>query len=214
VRVVIADDAVLIREGLTSLLRSSGVEVLAQAADAEHLLRDVRTHQPDVAVVDIKMPPTLTDEGLAAAQRIRHEFPAIGVLVLSQYLEPAYATRLISEHPEKVGYLLKERVFSGDVLLDALQRIRDGETVVDPTIVSLLVGKRRRKDPLAVLSGREREVLALVAEGLSNRAIAGRLHVTERTVEAHVGQIFTKLELLESPDAHRRVLAVLTFLRS
>jgi DNA-binding NarL/FixJ family response regulator len=159
------------------------------------------------------MPPTHTDEGLAAAERIREEEPAVGVLVLSQYLEPAYATRLISEHPEKVGYLLKERVFSGDVLVDALQRIRDGETVVDPTIVSMLFGRRRRQDPLAVLSAREREALALVAEGLSNRAIAARLFVTERTVEAHVGQIFTKLQLPESPDAHRRVLAVLTFLR-
>jgi DNA-binding NarL/FixJ family response regulator len=213
VRVVVADDAVLIREGITALLRSSGVDVVAQAGDAEGLLRDVRRHRPDVAVIDIKMPPTHTDEGLVAAQRIRQEEPEIGVLVLSQYLEPSYATRLVAEHPEKVGYLLKERVFSGDVLLDALQRIRDGETVVDPTIISLLFGRRRRQDPLAVLSGREREVLALVAEGLSNRAIAARLFVTERTVEAHVGQIFSKLQLPESPDAHRRVLAVLTFLR-
>lgn len=212
-RVVIADDAVLIREGITALLRSSGAEVVAQAGDAEELIRQVREHRPDVAVVDIKMPPTHTDEGLVAAQRIREEEPDVGVLVLSQYLEPSYATRLVAEHPEKVGYLLKERVFSGDVLLDALQRIRDGETVVDPTIISLLFGRRRRQDPLAVLSGREREVLALVAEGLSNRAIAARLFVTERTVEAHVGQIFTKLQLPESPDAHRRVLAVLTFLR-
>jgi len=213
VRVVIADDAVLIREGITALLRSSGAEVVAQAGDAEELIRQVREHRPDVAVVDIKMPPTHTDEGLVAAQRIREEEPDVGVLVLSQYLEPSYATRLVAEHPEKVGYLLKERVFSGDVLLDALQRIRDGETVVDPTIISLLFGRRRRQDPLAVLSGREREVLALVAEGLSNRAIAARLFVTERTVEAHVGQVFTKLQLPESPDAHRRVLAVLTFLR-
>ena len=212
-RVVIADDAVLVREGLASLLRSSGAEVLAQAGDAEQLLRDVQEHHPDVAVVDIRMPPTHTDEGLAAAERIREEEPTVGVLVLSQYLEPAYATRLISEHPEKVGYLLKERVFSGDVLVDALQRIRDGETVVDPTIVSMLFGRRRREDPLAALSAREREALALVAEGLSNRAIAARLFVTERTVEAHVGQIFSKLQLPESPDAHRRVLAVLTFLR-
>jgi len=214
VRVVVADDAVLIREGIASLLRASGAEVVAQSGDAENLLRDVQRHQPDVAVVDIKMPPTHTDEGLVAAQRIREEAPDVGVLVLSQYLEPTYATRLISEHPEKVGYLLKERVFSGDVLVDALQRIRDGETVVDPTIVSMLFGRRRRQDPLVVLSAREREVLGLVAEGLSNRAIAARLFVTERTVEAHVGQIFIKLQLPESPDAHRRVLAVLTFLRS
>ncbi|WP_448627106.1 LuxR C-terminal-related transcriptional regulator [Geodermatophilus sp. URMC 64] len=213
-RVVVADDAVLVREGIASLLRSSGVEVVAQSGNAEHLQRDVREHRPDVAVVDIKMPPTHTDEGLVAAQRIRQEQPDVGVLVLSQYLEPTYATRLVAEHPEKVGYLLKERVFSGDVLVLALQRIRDGETVVDPTIVSMLFGRRRREDPLAVLSAREREVLAQVAEGLSNRAIAARLFVTERTVEAHVGQIFTKLRLPESPDAHRRALAVLTFLRS
>lgn len=147
-RVVVADDAVLVREGIASLLRSSGADVVAQSGDADHLLRDVRMHQPDVAVVDIKIPPTHTDEGLVAAQRIREEEPDVGVLVLSQYLEPAYAMRLIAEHPEKVGYLLKERVFSGDVLVDALQRIRDGETVVDPTIVSMLFGRRRRQDPL------------------------------------------------------------------
>jgi DNA-binding NarL/FixJ family response regulator len=147
-------------------------------------------------VVDIKVPPTLTDEGLVAAQRIRREEPDVGVLVLSQYLEATYAMRLVEEHPEKVGDLLEERVFSGEVVLDALQRLQDGETVVDPTIVSMLFGRRRRVDPLAVLSAREREVLSLVAEGLSNSAIATRLVVTERTVEAH-----------------RRVLAVPTHLR-
>jgi len=213
VRVVVADDAVLIREGITSLLRSSGADVVAQVGDADQLLHEVRRHVPDVAVVDIKMPPTHTDEGLVAAQRIREELPEVGVLVLSQYLEPAYAMRLVSDHPEKVGYLLKERIFSGEVLLDALRRVDEGETVVDPTIVSMLFGRRRRLDPLAVLSGRERETLALVAEGLSNKAIAARLVVAERTVEAHVTQVFAKLRLPESPDAHRRVLAVLTFLR-
>lgn len=212
-RVVVADDAVLIREGIISLLRSSGADVVAQAGDAEQLLHEVRRHAPDVAVVDIKMPPTHTDEGLVAAQQIREELPAVGVLVLSQYLEPAYAMRLVSDHPEKVGYLLKERIFSGEVLLDALRRVDEGETVVDPTIVSMLFGRRRRLDPLAVLSVRERETLALVAEGLSNKAIAARLVVAERTVEAHVTQVFAKLRLPESPDAHRRVLAVLTFLR-
>ena len=212
-RVVVADDTVLIREGITSLLRSAGAEVVAQAGDGEQLLREVRAHAPDVAVVDIKMPPTHTDEGLVAAQRIRAEFPGVGVLVLSQYLEPAYAMRLVSDHPEKVGYLLKERIFNGEVLLDAVQRVHEGETVVDPTIVSMLFGRRRRLDPLAVLSGRERETLALVAEGLSNKAIAARLLITERTVEAHVTQVFAKLHLPESPEAHRRVLAVLTFLR-
>jgi len=213
VRVVVADDAVLIREGITSLLRSSGADVVAHGGDADQLLHEVRRHVPDVAVVDIKMPPTHTDEGLVAAQRIREELPEVGVLVLSQYLEPAYAMRLVSDHPEKVGYLLKERIFSGEVLLDALRRVDEGETVVDPTIVSMLFGRRRRLDPLAVLSGRERETLALVAEGLSNKAIAARLVVAERTVEAHVTQVFAKLRLPESPDAHRRVLAVLTFLR-
>lgn len=212
-RVVVADDAVLIREGIASLLRSCGAEVVAQAGDAEHLLRDVSHHRPDVVVVDIKMPPTFTDEGLVAAVRIREEHPDVAVLVLSQYLEPTYAMRLVTDHPERAGYLLKERVFSGEVLLDALQRLLEGETIVDPTIVSMLFGRRRRSDPLAVLSRREREVLALVAEGLSNKAIAARIVVTERTVEAHVTQIFAKLQLPDSPDAHRRVLAVLTFMR-
>jgi DNA-binding NarL/FixJ family response regulator len=209
----VADDAVLIREGIAALLRAGGADVVAQAGDGEQLLREVRSHAPDVAVVDIKMPPTHTDEGLIAAQRIREDFPDVGVLVLSQYLEPTYAMRLLSDHPEAVGYLLKERIFNGEVLLDALRRVGEGETVVDPTIVSMLFGRRRRLDPLAVLSVRERETLALVAEGLSNKAIAARLVVAERTVEAHVTQVFTKLHLPESPAAHRRVLAVLTFLR-
>lgn len=212
-RVVIADDAVLIREGIASLLRGSGARVVGQGGDAAELIRQVRRYLPDVAVVDIKMPPTYTDEGLVAAQRIREEHPDVGVLVLSQYLEATYAMRLVSDHPEKVGYLLKERIFNGEVLLDAVQRVDEGETVVDPTIVSMLFGRRRRLDPLAAVSPREREVLALVAEGLSNKAIAARLTVTERTVEAHVTQIFAKLQLPESADAHRRVLAVLTFLR-
>ena len=210
---IVADDAVLVREGITALLRSSGVTVVAQAGDGGQLVRLVEEHRPDVAVVDIKMPPTHTDEGLVAAQRIREEHPGVAVLVLSQYLEVAYAVRLVEHHPEMVGYLLKERVFSGEVLLDALQRLVEGETVVDPTIVSMLFGRRRRTDPLAVLSNREREVLSLLAEGLSNRAIAARLIVAERTVEAHVTAVFAKLELPDSPEAHRRVLAVLTFLR-
>ena len=145
------------------------------------------------------MPPTHTDEGLVAAQRIRAEHPDVGVLVLSQYVEPRYAMRLLEEHPERVGYLLKERVFDVAILVDALRRIADGETVVDPTIVARLVGRRRREDPLVELTEREREVLGLVAEGLSNRAIAARLFITERTVEAHVKQIFTKLRLGASP---------------
>ena len=205
-RVIVADDAVLVREGITALLRSSGVTVVAQAGDGGQLVRLVEEHRPDVAVVDIKMPPTYTDEGLVAAQRIREEHPGVAVLVLSQYLEVAYAVRLVEQHPEMVGYLLKERVFSGEVLLDALQRLVEGETVVDPTIVSMLFGRRRRTDPLAVLSNREREVLSLLAEGLSNRAIAARLIVAERTVEAHVTAVFAKLELPDSPEAHRRYL--------
>ena len=212
-RVIVADDAVLVREGITALLRSSGVTVVAQAGDGGQLVRLVEEHRPDVAVVDIKMPPTYTDEGLVAAQRIREEHPGVAVLVLSQYLEVAYAVRLVEQHPEMVGYLPKERVFSGEVLFDELHRLVEGETVVDPTIVSMLFGRRRRTDPLAVLSTREREVLSLLAEGLSNRAIAARLIVAERTVEAHVTAVFAKLELPDSPEAYRRVLAVLTILR-
>ncbi len=160
------------------------------------------------------MPPTHTDEGLVAAQTIRAEQPEVGVLVLSQYVEPSYAFRLIEGHPERVGYLLKERVFDVAVLVDALRRIADGESVIDPTIVSRLVGKYRREHPLSELTAREREVLGLVAEGMSNYAIASKLFVTERTVEAHITQIFQKLRLPESPDQHRRVLAVLAFLRA
>jgi DNA-binding NarL/FixJ family response regulator len=213
-RVVVADDTMLTRQGIVRLLRDAGIEVVAEAQDAEGLLREVRLAHPDVAVVDIRMPPTHTDEGLVAAQTIRAEHPQIGVLVLSQYVEPSYALRLLQDQPERVGYLLKERVFDIATVIDALRRIVDGETVIDPTIVARLVGRRRRQDPLAGLSGREREVLGLVAEGLSNRAIAARLYVTDRTVEAHVTQIFHKLRLPESPDQHRRVLAVLTFLRA
>jgi DNA-binding NarL/FixJ family response regulator len=213
VRVVVADDTLLTREGIVHVLRDAGVDVVGQAEDADALLRQVRLLDPDVVVVDIKMPPTHTDEGLVAAQRIRQEHSRVGILVLSQYLEPSYAMRLLEEHPESVGYLLKERVFVATALADAFRRVHEGETVVDPTIVSTLFGRRRREDPLAELSSREREVLSLVAEGLSNKAIARRLFVAERTVEAHVTQIFLKLRLDASPESHRRVLAVLTFLR-
>jgi DNA-binding NarL/FixJ family response regulator len=213
-RVVVADDVLLTRQGIVRLLRDADIEVVAEAQDAHSLLHHVRMARPDVAVVDIRMPPTHTDEGLVAAQAIRAEHPQVGVLVLSQYVEPSYALRLIQEQPERVGYLLKDRVFDIATVVDALRRIVDGETVIDPTIVARLVGRRRRTDPLAALSEREREVLGLVAEGMSNRAIAARLVVTERTVEAHVTQIFHKLHLPESPDQHRRVLAVLAFLRA
>jgi DNA-binding NarL/FixJ family response regulator len=214
VRVVVADDVMLTREGIVRLLRDAGVDVVAEAEDADGLLRQVRLTRPDAAIVDIRMPPTHTDEGLVAAQEIRAEHPDVGVLVLSQYVEPSYAMRLLEEHPERVGYLLKERVFDVAILVDGLRRIADGETVVDPTIVSRLVGRRRRADPRAELTEREREVLALVAEGLSNKAIGARLFVTERTVEAHVKQIFLKLRLTADPASHRRVLAVLAYLRA
>jgi DNA-binding NarL/FixJ family response regulator len=211
---VVADDVMLTREGIVRLLEDAGIEVVGQADDAASLLRRVRATRPDAAIVDIRMPPTHTDEGLVAAGVIRAELPEVGVLILSEYVEPSYAMRLLEEHPERVGYLLKERVFDVALLVDALRRLGDGETVVDPTIVSRLVGRRRRQDPLEELTPREREALELVAEGLSNKAIAARLVVTERTVEAHVKQIFMKLGLGASPDSHRRVLAVLAYLRS
>jgi DNA-binding NarL/FixJ family response regulator len=214
VRVVVADDVMLTREGIVRLLNDSGIEVVAEAEDADGLLRHVRLTRPDTAIVDIRMPPTHSDEGLVAAQQIRAEHPEVGVLLLSQYVEPSYAMRLLQEYPERVGYLLKERVFDVAILVDALRRLADGETVIDPTIVSRLIGRQRREDPLAELTEREREVLGLVAEGLSNKAIAGRLFVTERTVEAHVKQIFLKLRLETNPESHRRVLAVLAYLRA
>jgi DNA-binding NarL/FixJ family response regulator len=213
-RVVVADDVMLTREGIVRLLGDAGIDVVAEAEDAEGLLRHVRLKRPDAAIVDIRMPPTHTDEGLAATQRIRTEYPEVGVLVLSQYVEPSYAMRLLEEHPERVGYLLKQRVFDAAILVDALRRIAEGESVIDPTIVSRLLGRRRREDRLTELTEREREVLALVAEGLSNRAIAGRLFVTQRTVESHVKQIFLKLNLEVNPESHRRVLAVLAYLRA
>lgn len=213
-RVVVAEDVMLTREGITRLLTDSGIDVVGEVGDAAALLHAVRTTQPDAVIVDIRMPPTHTDEGLVAAQQIRAEHPGVGVLILSQYIEPHYAMRLLEQHPERVGYLLKERVFDVANLIDALRRLGDGETVVDPTIVARLFARKHHADPLEGLSEREREVLALIAEGLSNRAIAARLVVTERTVEAHVKQIFLKLRLNTDPDSHRRVLAVLAYLRS
>jgi DNA-binding NarL/FixJ family response regulator len=213
-RVVVADDVMLTREGIVRLLEDAGVEVVGQAEDAPSLLKVVRGTQPDAAIVDIRMPPTHTDEGLVAASMIRTELPQVAVLILSQYIEPSYAMRLLEEHPERVGYLLKERVFDVALLVDALRRLGEGESVIDATIVSRLVGRRRRDDPLEELTPREREALELVAEGLSNQAIAARLVVTERTVEAHVKQIFMKLGLDVNPDSHRRVLAVLAYLRA
>ncbi len=212
-RVVIAEDTMLTRAGIVRVLEDAGIAVVGQVVDGNELLREVELSRPDVVVTDIKMPPTHTDEGIVAAQRIRSEHPEVGVLVLSQYVEAGYALRLLEEHPASVGYLLKERVFDGVVLVDALTRIDEGETVVDPTIVSRLLGRKRRNDPLSSLTAREREVLGLLAEGLSNKAIAARLVVTERTVEAHITSVFAKLGLSEDPATHRRVLAVIAFLR-
>jgi DNA-binding NarL/FixJ family response regulator len=211
---VVADDVMLTREGIVRLLTDAGVDVVGTASDANELVRVIALEQPDAALIDIRMPPTHTDEGLQAAHRIRASYPGVSVLILSQYVEPRYAMQLLEDHPEGVGYLLKERVFDVAVLIDALRRLADGETVVDPTIVARLFGRRRRANPLDELTEREREVLALVAEGLSNQAIASRLSVTERTVEAHVQQIFRKLGLELDADAHRRVLAVLAYLRN
>jgi DNA-binding NarL/FixJ family response regulator/class 3 adenylate cyclase len=213
VRVVLADDSVLLREGVARLLDEAGFEVVAQSGTAEDLLRHVAMHQPDVAVVDIRMPPTQTDEGLRAAKEIRARHPDTGVLVLSQYVEPGYAMELLSESAESVGYLLKDRVGDVDEFAAAVRRVSEGGSALDPAVVSQLVGRQRRDDPLADLSPREREVLELMAEGRSNQAIAERLFVTLRAVEKHVTSIFVKLRLPAAAEDHRRVLAVLALLR-
>ena len=212
-RVVVAEDSVLLREGVVRLLQEAGMDVVGQAGDAEDLLRKVRAHKPDVALVDIRMPPTQTDEGLRAAATIRAEQPQTGVLVLSQYVEEAYALELLADNAEGVGYLLKDRVADVERFVDSVRRVGEGGSALDPEVVARLVGRRRREDPLSALSPREREVLGHMAEGRSNHGIAEALVVTERAVEKHVTSIFTKLNLPPAEDDHRRVLAVLTYLR-
>jgi DNA-binding NarL/FixJ family response regulator/class 3 adenylate cyclase len=213
VRVVLADDSVLLREGIARLLLEAGFDVVAQSGNAEDLLRHVAMHKPDVAVVDIRMPPTQTDEGLRAAKEIREHHETTGVLVLSQYVEPGYAMELLSESAEGVGYLLKDRVADIEEFAAAVRRVAEGGSALDPTVVSELVGRHRRDDPLADLSPREREVLEFMAEGRSNQAIAERMFVTLRAVEKHVTSIFVKLRLPATAEDHRRVLAVLALLR-
>jgi DNA-binding NarL/FixJ family response regulator len=212
-RVVIADDAPLIREGVARLLAENDVEVVAQIGDADALLRSVRDLRPDVALVDIRMPPTHTDEGLRAAREIRSRYSGTAVLVLSQHLEPDYALQLVEAKPEGVGYLMKERVGRIEQLLDAVQRVAAGECVVDRAIVDDLLARRRRVDPIAELTSREREILALMAEGRSNNGICRTLWLSPKTVETHIRGAFAKLGIREAPEDNRRVLAVLAYLR-
>ena len=213
-RVLIADDHLLLRAGLARLLADAGMEVVAEAGDAEELLRKVGAHRPDVAIVDIQMPPDQTDDGLRAAMRIRRERPEVGVLVLSQHADERYALDLIGDDASGVGYLLKDHVGDVDEFVGAVERVANGGSALDPKIVSLMVGRRRADDPLANLSPRERDVLGLMAEGKSNAGIAAALRVTPAAVEKHVTRIFGKLELGHEPSEHRRVLAVLALLRA
>ncbi len=213
-RVVIAEDQPLLREGIVRLLEEAGFDVVGQAGDAVDLRRKVGAHRPDVAVVDIQMPPTNTDDGLQAAIVIRSEHPRVGVLVLSQYLEERYVTDLIGDRAQGVGYLLKHRVGDLDAFAEAVRRVGEGGSVLDPEVAGEMLGRRRREDPLEDLSPREREVLELMAQGRSNRAIAEQLVITPSAVEKHVTALFDKLGIERSGDAHRRVLAVLTFLRA
>jgi DNA-binding NarL/FixJ family response regulator len=213
-RVMIADDAVLFREGLARVLEAAGIEVAAQVGDGEQLLARVQTDPPAAVVVDIRMPPTHTREGLDAAGRIRAEHPRVGVLVLSQYVEPHHAVQLLQDGAGGVGYLLKDRIADVEEVVDAVRRVAAGGSVIDPEVVAQLVGRRRTRDPVQELSERERQVLALMAEGRSNQAIGDRLFLSPKTVEAHVHSIFTRLDLHPAPDDHRRVLAVLAFLRA
>jgi DNA-binding NarL/FixJ family response regulator len=213
VRVVIADDSALLREGAVRLLEEAGFDVVAQAGDAEDLLRKVRAHKPDVAIIDVRMPPDNLDDGLRAALTIRSELPDVGILLLSQYVEDRYLAELLAPGAEGVGYLLKDRLAEVARLTEAVHRVAARGSVLDPEVVSQMLGRRRDEGPLDSLTGREREVLNLMAEGRTNRAIAGELFISERAVERHVTSIFTKLELPPSERDHRRVLAVLAYLR-
>ena len=213
-RVVVAEDQLLLREGLSPLLTDAGFDVVAQAGDADDLRRKVAAHRPDVAIVDVQMPPDRTDDGLRAAIEIRRTQPDTGILMLSQFRDEAYALDLIGDNARGVGYLLKDRIADVDSFTDAVRRVAQGGSALDPEIVSLMVGRRRKHDPLEALTAREHQVLVLMAEGKSNRGIAESLDVTLAAVEKHVGRIFAKLGLGEEPLEHRRVLAVLTLLRA
>jgi DNA-binding NarL/FixJ family response regulator len=213
-RIVIADDAVLLREGAARLLVEAGYEVVAQAGDAEDLLRKVRAHTPDVAIVDVRMPPDNVDDGLRAALTIREELPGVGILLLSQYVEDRYLGQLLAGGAEGVGYLLKDRVADVERLTEAVDRVAAGGSVLDPEVVAQMLGRSREEGPLDSLTAREREVLGLMAEGRTNRAIAGELFLSERAVERHVTSIFSKLDLPSGGQDHRRVLAVLAYLQS
>jgi DNA-binding NarL/FixJ family response regulator len=214
VRVVVAEDSTLFREGLVRLLAEADVDVVAEARNAHELRTFVERERPDVAIVDVRMPPTQTDEGTRTAKELKAQQPELGVLILSQVVETRHALDLFSEWPEGFGYLLKDRVAAVDDFLDAVRRVAAGGTAIDPEVVGQLMGRRRERDPLEVLSPREREVLGLMAEGLSNRGICERLFLSPKTVETHINSIFLKLGLSPAPDDHRRVLAVLAFLRA
>jgi DNA-binding NarL/FixJ family response regulator len=211
-RVVIADDHALLLQGMATMLESHGFDVVAQASDADDLVRKVSAHRPDVAVIDIRMPPNNTDDGLRAAIGIRKSQPGVGVLVLSQYVEAAYALELIGQDARGVGYLLKDRIADFDEFAGALRRVAAGGSVLDPEVVRWMLGRRREASPLAELTPREREVLGLIAEGCSNQGVARRIVVSERAVEKHVTAILSKLGLPAEPEAHRRVMAVLAYL--
>jgi DNA-binding NarL/FixJ family response regulator len=214
VRVVIADDSLLIRDGLASLLRDAGVDVVAQTASADDLLLKIASYHPDVAIIDVRMPPTHTDEGLRAAEEIRRRYPDVGIMILSQHVEVGIATRLLSESAAGIGYLLKDRVTNLEDFTAALRRVAEGGSALDPQVVSQLLTKGRGPgDPLNLLTPREREVIELVAEGRSNKGIGERLVITERAVQKHVTSIFMKLDLQQSDDDHRRILAVLAYMR-